>query len=313
MRDNVHDTDMWIDALSISQSDTAEKANHINMIGKIFQQATHVLAWVVFPDSSQSQISLSQLDKSVDWSSHSGDIPRRNVFRKVGGFVLHPGNHATLLRSKLGSQNYTNSHMTSEYRKRAQVLHQLLSRTYFKRAWIVQELIFSREINFQCGTETVSWETLMSTLNEISKYDPLDVRGTECPTRAYTDEKTILRDNPALKWLELFEGYRRAFRTNTMQNELICLINIFASTEQSLPHDRVYALLELEKRKHLERPLQPDYRLNLGQVFVQVLRDRTCSRPSALSSIALVGLPKPWFWNLNPRGDLAAVLESDHR
>ena len=46
MREEIRPINLWIDALSICQVDEAEKSEHVQMIGHIFQQAKAVRAWV---------------------------------------------------------------------------------------------------------------------------------------------------------------------------------------------------------------------------------------------------------------------------
>lgn len=305
IRDEVYDKHVWIDALSISQVDPAEKANHIGLIGKIFQQATHVVAWV--GPSEPDGLDISQLHEPLTDASYNSLVPRRSIFRKVGGVLFHPEDQVKLALSKLSSRSSTDSRRTTEYRNRAAMLSKLLQRKYFQRTWIVQELIFSRNITFHCDFDTISWETLMGLIEEISNYDPKGVRDTQLPFAGsdWTDEIGHVLYNPNLKRVNLIEKYRRAYRANQLQDELVRLIHKFADTQQSLPHDRVYALLELETRKGLERPLKVNYDLNMGQLFVQVLRDRTCAAPEALSPPSAATPPKPWVWDSRFRGLLA--------
>jgi hypothetical protein len=282
IRNDTYDQAIWIDAISISQTDPAEKANHIGLIGKIFQQATHVLAWLGPAD--YQAIDISRLCVPVTRAVDPGEKLEKHVFRRVTVAVKAPRDQAKLLLSKGSSKAYTNSRMTAELRTRADILLKMMQRPYFRRMWIVQELIFARDITLRCGSALLPWAAFIECINQIEDYDPDDVRNAESPTKSFQDSIGTLRQNEDLKRLRLIQSHRQSFQAREMRNRLIPLIMSFRDTEQSLPHDRVYALLELETREHLEKPLKPSYALNLGQIYTQVLHDRTCEYVADIGS-----------------------------
>ncbi|KIW39312.1 uncharacterized protein PV06_09096 [Exophiala oligosperma] len=312
IRDDDHDINVWIDALSISQVDPVEKSNHIGMIGKIFQQAKDVLAWV--GHQSPNGLDLSKLT-----AVNENHGPRKkSVFRRATEAIVHP----ELRRTKRYPTTYTDAWMTADYRRRAEIISKLLQRPYFGRTWIVQELIFSKHITFRCGPHTITWEVLMNLIDKIVDYDPECVRDIELPRPDpyYEDQIEMLTANPRFDRLMFIRGCRRSHAANDLGLGLIDSINIFANTSQSLPHDRVYALLELVQKKGSLQPLQPNYELKMSQLFVQVFRTRSCVHPGELFAPEPGPLPKPWKWNstafdqlVGSRSVIAACLLSDLR
>jgi hypothetical protein len=63
---------------------------------------------------------------------------------------------------------------------------QVLSRPWFTRVWVYQELILSREVWVQCGRARILWETMCAAFPEIKNYH-------ESP-----NEKVISNDNPVI-------------------------------------------------------------------------------------------------------------------
>ncbi|KAK5447951.1 hypothetical protein LTS15_009450, partial [Exophiala xenobiotica] len=104
---------LWIDALSISQTDIDEKARQVKMIGQIFQSATTVLAWVgEHAASSQSLFVPGAMIEDV------------GVWKRL----FHRNNH------------------TSDLHARVAVWANFLTRPYWRRTWVVQEIICAQKL-----------------------------------------------------------------------------------------------------------------------------------------------------------------------
>ena len=50
------------------------------------------------------------------------------------------------------------------------------SRTYWNRAWIVQELVLAQDILFFCGSSSISWSDLLSAVSETEKNIASNIR-----------------------------------------------------------------------------------------------------------------------------------------
>ncbi|KAL2148466.1 hypothetical protein VTH82DRAFT_2386 [Thermothelomyces myriococcoides] len=129
---DIRDMPLWIDQLCINQSDDSEKAVQVAMMDRVYNQAERVVSWLGESDSSieaatkllrrLSDVQLSQVSQAdFDVARFVKDIPREEWFG-------------------LGS---------------------LLSRPYFKRAWIVQEIAMAKQLLVVCGQHILRWEDLV--------------------------------------------------------------------------------------------------------------------------------------------------------
>jgi hypothetical protein len=79
---------------------------------------------------------------------------------------------------------------------------QVLSRPWFTRVWIYQELILSREVWVQCGRTRILWETMCTAFPEIKDY------------HGSPNEKVMPNDNPVMILASMYhmrEVFKMAF------------------------------------------------------------------------------------------------------
>lgn len=137
---------LWIDAISISQANLAEKAEQVAMIGTIFGGAARVVAWVgEHADFSQyifDDVEWHHLDKEAAFEQKSARLQIGASGCDESG-PRDPGVHAV-----------------DVWRLRAVVWAPFFMRDFWKRYWIVQEITLARHIIIQCGNSSLSWNSL---------------------------------------------------------------------------------------------------------------------------------------------------------
>ena len=122
---------LWIDAISISQVNLDEKRQQVAVIGKIFSSAERVLIW---------------LGEHADGSEH----------------LFRPG----LLRATvISSSLYYKLRPLSKDERQVRALQwgELLDRDYWKRTWVIQEIILAKCITVHCGDDWQYWDRLTET------------------------------------------------------------------------------------------------------------------------------------------------------
>jgi hypothetical protein len=124
------DTDrvLWIDALCINQSDNSEKSNQVPLMGSIYENATSVIAW---------------LGPHENGSVHAFEMLKRVEYdgNPIPAIVTLDNSQAAFL-----------------------ALTPLMSRDYWFRAWIVQEIAFAQELRIRSGSDEVLYTTLQEVL-----------------------------------------------------------------------------------------------------------------------------------------------------
>lgn len=111
---------IWADAVCIDQHNSVEKSAQIRFMQRIYQQAAVILAWIGESDS------------------HSSGALRFLTELQHGGRVKAklPGSNDAIWGS----------------------LDRLLSREWFSRIWIVQELVLGSNVEVLCGNQSIRWE-----------------------------------------------------------------------------------------------------------------------------------------------------------
>jgi hypothetical protein len=122
---------LWIDAICINQSDDEEKSNQVALMWDIYNRAELVIAWLGKHDeSSRRELELIRYMNSVVASNEQS-------YRKIRVSEL-----ATLGLPGLVSPQWN-------------TLFSVLSRDWFSRVWVIQELVAATMCIFLCGDESI--------------------------------------------------------------------------------------------------------------------------------------------------------------
>ena len=137
-------TPIWIDALSINQDDTAEKATQVRKMSQIYQGASAVTAWLG-PADEYTQLALETIRLLAE-------IPEERY-------------SIDSLRSteELGIETPTLRALVAFFR-----------RSWFTRAWVIQEITLARRIALLCGEHALDSNTIIRAIAYIENANLLD-------------------------------------------------------------------------------------------------------------------------------------------
>ncbi|KAK1751177.1 heterokaryon incompatibility protein-domain-containing protein [Echria macrotheca] len=143
---------IWIDAVCINQLDTAERNAQVGVMGRIYSHAKRVLVWMGDEPDHGALAKIQQLGRSyrgVISAAEWGDFMEENRFLEA---MSDPANRPEFDR-----------------------LCAFFERPWWKRVWVIQELVLARDARFFCGHEedslVVPWEDVKGCLEllEMSK------------------------------------------------------------------------------------------------------------------------------------------------
>ncbi|KAK5652629.1 hypothetical protein OQA88_10222 [Cercophora sp. LCS_1] len=142
----------WVDAICIDQDNLDERAQQVGLMTELYAKAEGVFAWLGHEDGL-SKSAFKVLNTLWDLgvvcrSEEEWDVQRRR-WEGVTEADLH---EPWAYQDKLGKEYIT-------ARERAGWLG-LVSRPYFRRAWIVQEIMQAKQITLCLGTRLIAWEWL---------------------------------------------------------------------------------------------------------------------------------------------------------
>ncbi|TVY44317.1 Heterokaryon incompatibility protein 6,OR allele [Lachnellula subtilissima] len=203
---------IWVDALCIDQGNVQERNSQVARMVQIYGAAERVIVWLGLP--SEDSYAALRLFQSKD-----------------------------LLGSKKHSEN-----MEKYWRS----VEDICLRPYWKRLWIVQEVIRAVKITVQCGTAVVGWNELSNGLEIFQN------RATETNDSKIEILQRVLR----------LVHHRKQYHQSGCG--LIQLLETFGNSVCFDPRDKVYGLLGLANDCKLGA-VTADYNKSTEEVFEEVV------------------------------------------
>jgi hypothetical protein len=119
------ETWLWIDQISLDQSNISERNHQVGQMGDIFHGAEEVMIW---------------LGEGEFWMDHAMDTIDQNVVLpdEISG------------KGTRESTNFT-----------FQRLFELSDHGYWKRLWVIQEIVLAMTIVLVCGKYRIPWKKLI--------------------------------------------------------------------------------------------------------------------------------------------------------
>jgi Heterokaryon incompatibility protein (HET) len=263
LRDRNHTHFLWVDAISIRQDDNEEKSREVGMIGNIFCKAKRVLVWL--GEHAYESESLFKPWPKPQYQPKSRDLS------------------------------------WEDQKKRFAVWSGFFSCRYWRRLWVVQELILAKSIEVSCGDSHATWEYLFQsrmtrkmlwkwasegTVSSDAIWDGVIVNRfltTYCGI-SHTQIKQFQSQAADLAMICLercnrnpdsaeliFEAKQRPnyYKTSSHEN----LTKTFEDYGCSDSRDQIYALLALDRRFRGGLALTPDYTIHEAELYVRVCVD----------------------------------------
>ncbi|KAK2031512.1 heterokaryon incompatibility protein [Colletotrichum zoysiae] len=146
---------IWIDALCINQSDEAEKATQIPMMGSIYKLAANVIVWLGSEtEGSAGVIDRLQMLSSLYRTEYIETFDRSDPFTATAW-----RNMAQIrLRTSFLKLKTVYSQLDLETREDDFRLYEFFDRPYWRRLWIIQELCMGRAgMPIVCGSRVTQW------------------------------------------------------------------------------------------------------------------------------------------------------------
>lgn len=133
---------LWIDALCINQSDTAERNRQVALMRSIYEKAACVLMW---------------LGEEADDSNLA-----MNLLSKFGTIMTMPDDNGVETGKKSGGQTLADVCGEASFNQHWIALRRLFFRPYWSRVWIIQEVLLARLAVMCCGTCNIPWAFVAS-------------------------------------------------------------------------------------------------------------------------------------------------------
>jgi hypothetical protein len=212
----------WVDAICIDQNSVVDRESQVQQMNEVYREASEVVAW-------------------LGPSRHSCDCDVFMILEQLGS-----DRGACVKRfGPSGSDDI------SKTKGRFEALTSLCKRAYWRRMWIVQEVILARNVRVLCGQHSTD---LLNVLKSVDLwYLSPDFRLEDTDFRPFNKLALFFRDHGSI-------------RSTGMP--LLRLTLYFGEQLCTLPHDKVYGLLGLTNNT---KAINVDYGVSLQTLFFKIL------------------------------------------
>jgi ankyrin repeat protein len=228
LRYHHQDRILWIDAICIDQDNNKELGHQVQQMGSIYKGAEQVIIW------------LGQATSDTDLAfNYMQTLEMQSLNYACNNWKNSDERWRFLWSNVLLSLKDVHK----DARRRG--LADLLSRSWFERVWILQEVANARSARIICGTKSVSARmfAVAPVLEDV-------VPNVHCQAV-----------------LDIMPGSPRKYSWWDGTRDLRTILHKFQRSQASDPRDNIYALLGISTDRYQNTVLVPDYDKSLEDVI----------------------------------------------
>jgi len=271
---------LWVDAICINQDDIQERNAQVLQMGDLYRRAASVIAWLGEEDELITQQSLGILHQL----SLFGFIPRswgevRQIREDICSWITPQDFHDDEgYREKLGAERPG----VREWLAFAS----FLQLSFFRRAWIVQEVTLAKDITMVWGERVFDFDDVARTAWFLAATGwaefllPGYFKRYLIGTSAGPFSKLVQsKKSPLLSLLPLVQTRCQANYTTPIFQSMPDLLRVHRPCEATDPRDRVFAFLGIANKRFgyftdSEKAIffMPDYNRPLVNLYTVITR-----------------------------------------
>ncbi|KAL9105468.1 MAG: hypothetical protein Q9187_008707, partial [Circinaria calcarea] len=201
----------WIDAICINQRDARERGKQVHLMHRIYAEALQTAIWLgdEYEDSGSAMRFVEKLALHVESLDTDCQVGRADLTSWKAVYE-NPQHYALWI-----------------------ALYHLMCRPWWKRVWVIQEIIAATLATIYCGTESISWARFQMVLGS-----PLKGKLLDGPLHFQSYKRGLSGGRNA----ELLESLRqKQFQGRIPRLEEMLFISWHCGASD--PRDKVYALL----------------------------------------------------------------------
>jgi hypothetical protein len=253
---------LWVDAICIDQSSIAEKNMQVPLMRTIYSQATRVLIWLgEEADNSGAAFALlkrwaaaveaaCETEQALGYGEETGRPPPLRL-------VLRHGRDLNLF-DELGRD----------------AIAALVGRDYWRRVWVVQEVVLARTRVLLCGRDEIAWEHFHRGLNQLLDLPELNEREEQ---EEQVDAATVTRMAVpyGVAAVIMLTAWERKLHQSHPEgfpgDRILVTLTKFFRFEATDLRDKIYGLLGLLDHDN-ELGLEADYNLGMNEVSLALVK-----------------------------------------
>jgi hypothetical protein len=232
---------VWVDAVCINQADYKEKAQQIRLLPEIFQACECTYAFLSEGDPAINQA----LEMLMQVRARAIREERKSYKGPAAG-----GKDRPIMSMWEGKR------LPAPESPMWESVFALFTLPYFRRAWIIQEVVASPAIKFVCGTRLIGWNDLYAALQALNREVEM------------SEEEPELSDVRA-SWEPFMKlGVQREWEARQHRWCLITLLEHFRHAESTLSRDRFFTLVGLASDGN-DTDFEPDYESSFHDIVLR--------------------------------------------
>lgn len=244
------ETSFWIDAICIDQSNIPEKNKQVQLMGEIYRRSTAAIVWLGPADEST--------DIAYIWMARIAESRESSKTRPL----VIPENERDWY-----AEAVRNEFMEKDALEKWQSLTSVLTRTWFERAWVAQEICLAPGALLKCGHRSITWLEVVSVTHAILQHSAslkfLPSRGDEARLLNRLNDAVWALMN-LTQLLDLHDIWTSKSKTPPLCH----ILDKLRLTDCENPRDKVYAGLGLAKEG---LGMEVDYSRSVDYVFSGIL------------------------------------------
>ena len=284
---------MWVDAACINEGDKSERAQQVRMMGTIFARARRVHVWIgsghagneaalrVIRDAYNVHHLLCAGGEKCDCpgTRHNPSHEIKKIGEALGGI---PSRHRDL-RAVMKFHEKSFNHSAREYAGGingshvSKLMSHLFDNSWFRRVWVIQEIMKSRTALVHCATEIISWRELITVHSWLASEDFMQIEPHVHPSMV-TMPRIWSSLSPFSEPQRIDVRTHKAFALDA-QPQAEEIFKVFISSldlKATDNRDKIFAILSLAKdtanEEKMPAALRPNYEKSSARVFADFTR-----------------------------------------
>jgi WD repeat-containing protein 55 len=247
---------LWVDQICINQKDLEERTQQVLLMGTIYERAWNTLVW---------------LGEEADGSSDAV-----NTIIRIGDLRTLTDERAPELK------DFDSMDLPAPGSRQWLYLSKLLSRPWFHRVWVIQEVVLSKYVQLQYGRRTVSWFDMGMFASCMISHD--------------LTQYLVSADNNADQLsvggciqVEIIDRERDSYSRRTSgQGGLLGTLVYARGAQATDPRDKIFGVMKMTSQT-----INPDYSKAMFEIYIEAAREILWNGAEPLGLLCCVDHEQP--------------------
>ncbi|KAI1165991.1 heterokaryon incompatibility protein-domain-containing protein [Nemania serpens] len=240
---------IWIDAICINQKDDDEKSQQVAMMGEIYKRCKKCIIWLGEssdnPELGVQSATATRACELLGILATDKHLPELPCFQAVEG---------------------QRTNISEQYQAHFEALRQLLDLPWWRRIWVIQELVLPPSVKFLYASEEFSYQTLRGVVEMLKSHAATCCMSHRMTLRALAFDPLLTIQERADPMVSTRETWTKSESISLFQ--LRRQFYAFQATEK---RDLFYGLLGLVTEWGSGKPLRPNYRVPVREAVTEAV------------------------------------------